>query len=504
MSDWFVLTLSNALPWICSCGIKNRRDRSQCFICRAHRSVYKLCKNESGKQHIHLATAPCGFGGEKTSFECYQVSSPAHKKELQRLIQSNHTQAFICLTCNKVYVKNKPYFCAAHELIHIFRKLDEDKMDQNLNEEKKIKVDEDQDKCILCRKKSLLNEFLACEACSLAEKSKLLPFSEEKEEKKRILTLETKYSLDKSLPELEEVIIERGSFWCQNCYRFNAEHKSIPLGPGRGIHRIFCNFCGEEDVLNARWICPCCSAKHVLSRAEPKFFHSHFCVQCKENFPSVQIVYTHLHLDEKSELKWLNECLKEVNYKNRLLLYTNFENEIKEKKVQLDATQNLIQQLKVFNACNKNQYIFEWNSQINPYYRNIDGGSILQYTMCTCISYDNCKHKRLAFWLVAHGLCPYYYLKPEYQRLTPRSPWPHLIWPFFSFYQQEYRFFVIWVWQMAKNQTRKKNYFYDPNVFSIVRLFLIRKETFNHPYFYEFVKWVEKVEKMAYISKLKV
>ena len=228
------------------------------------------------------------------------------------------------------------------------------------------------------------------------------------------------------------------------------------------MQRICCNWCGKEDVCNVRWICPLCAMEHPIEPAQPKTFHSYFCEHCHQNFTSVQIIYkNHLQVDKTTQDLWVQECLKEKikrkgvhqDSKDQKLLTTAEDGTQKDHINQdpQDATQKLTFHLREQQRGSNWSLLFV-DSKINVHYRNEHGESILRYTLCRCENKvqdkEHCKHQKLAFWLVSHGVCPYSYSLQSVGRAF--SPWPRLIWPFFFIYQREYVYFLVWIRKMAR------------------------------------------------------
>ena len=335
----------------------------------------------------------------------------------------------------------------------------------------------------------------------------LTPAADRKEEFK---SGDLTYQLHPSLPDMEEKVISKGSFWCQSaaCGRFNSDFRNAPLLKSRGFSRICCNSCGEEDE-SGIWQCPnpSCQAFHPLKAVNPKVDREHQCPRCNQLTTDILITYPkHLILDHEFQKVWADLSSRAPKGTAQRALQRdfrlNFGLETKEtKKLQVHtpresllqhATELFIQQLRAFLTPKAQPpRVLEWNSGVNIHYRNQEGNLICQ-TMeyCTPHCQDQqqlrpCVHRRTALWLVAHGVCAYSCTnKGRY-----RTPWPDLQF-FLFFHQSKYASFLLWI----RTMMRKKNCLLDAQVFAIVRSFLLGNVRFSVK---EFIQWSFDVERMV-------
>ena len=334
-----------------------------------------------------------------------------------------------------------------------------------------------------------------------------------RKDKKKIPQILNKspYSLSPDLPKLNEIIIGRGSFWCSGCFKFNAETKNQLLRKGRGIVRVFCNWCGLEDTNGVLWKCPQCNSNYSLKEeANAKTFINYFCTSCFQTPPWVEISYpNHYELTTETQNLWLKHAMDDSREKSRKILKKTFTQSFTRKMNSFTPTEILITQLlQIQNSSNSSNTKIDlvWNSKINIYYRNENGENLLKYTMCLCLKnhqISDCIHKKLAFWLVSHGVRPYYTCNdPPFKQ---KSPWPTLIFPFFHNFlcTRDYNLFLIWNRKMFFQF--KKHYLFEPKVFTLVSLFLFDFLKFSHLTEYSnYFNWLQTVEKMFYQSHFDV
>jgi hypothetical protein len=104
---------------------------------------------------------------------------------------------------------------------------------------------------------------------------------------------------------LEEKIIQKGTFWCNECDYLNCEISTKPLFLGRGMSRLCCASCQTESAAG-KWTCPDpqCGYKNNLAEADSRFLLLHFCLGCGSAWRSIEIEYQHYFLSEEVQCVW--------------------------------------------------------------------------------------------------------------------------------------------------------------------------------------------------------